>query len=208
MVQVVRLLYPVGFQHTAAQRQLVGDKYGIDPDMLVSRHSRLKAADGFIMLTFVMVAVSTHSCTKAAEYIAKHIDSRLPVSTHSRLKAAAVWIAQYYPIVMFQHTAARRRLDFHAFFLVRIKRFQHTAARRRLVLLNVYYNPDIGVSTHSRPKAAGWLNGTVTLRHAVSTHSRPKAAGFQAISTKHAYLVSTHSRPKAAGLFFVVHLYL
>ena len=110
MVQVVRLLYPVGFQHTAAQRQLVGDKYGIDPDMLVSRHSRLKAADGFIMLTFVMVAVSTHSCTKAAEYIAKHIDSRLPVSTHSRLKAAAVWIAQYYPIVMFQHTAARRRL--------------------------------------------------------------------------------------------------
>ena len=54
------------------------------------------------------------------------------VSTHSRLKAAAVWIAQYYPIVMFQHTAARRRLDFHAFFLVRIKRFQHTAARRRL----------------------------------------------------------------------------
>ena len=88
MVQVVRLLYPVGFQHTAAQRQLVGDKYGIDPDMLVSRHSRLKAADGFIMLTFVMVAVSTHSCTKAAEYIAKHIDSRLPVSTHSRPKAA------------------------------------------------------------------------------------------------------------------------
>lgn len=97
VVQVVRLLYPVGFQHTAAQRQLVGDKYGIDPDMLVSRHSRLKAADGFIMLTFVMVAVSTHSCTKAAEYIAKHIDSRLPVSTHSRPKAAGAFLKSLAP---------------------------------------------------------------------------------------------------------------
>ena len=38
-------------------------------ELSVSTHSRLKAADGFIMLTFVMVAVSTHSRLKAAAVI-------------------------------------------------------------------------------------------------------------------------------------------
>ena len=33
------------------------------------------------------------------------------------------------------------------------------------------------VSTHSRPKAAGWFNWRNGLYHYVSTHSRPKAAG-------------------------------
>ena len=54
-----------------------------------------------------MVAVSNHSRTKAAEYIAKHIDSRLPVSHTAALKAAAVWIAQYYPIVIRTHSALK-----------------------------------------------------------------------------------------------------
>ncbi len=78
------------------------------------------------------------------------------------------------------------------------------------------------VSTHSRPKAAGWLDSrvapnsefqhtaarrrlglipdVVTWVAVVSTHSRPKAAG----KLKPGYLfkskVSTHSRPKAAGV--------
>ena len=34
--------------------------------------------------------------------------------------------------ILFQHTAARRRLDFVAVFLAMTQRFQHTAARRRL----------------------------------------------------------------------------
>ena len=33
----------------------------------------------------------------------------------------------------------------------------------------------------------------------VSTHSRPKAAGFEGYSDGKAEVVSTHSRPKAAG---------
>ena len=60
--------------------------------------------------------------------------------------------------------------------------------------------PERCVSTHSRPKAAGFAV-FIKYRHAVfvSTHSRPKAAGqFQPFSVRHV-CVSTHSRPKAAG---------
>ena len=57
--------------------------------------------------------------------------------------------------IMFQHTAARRRLGG---FMPRLRAhasFQHTAARRRLAKHAT--SDDIGktVSTHSRPKAAG-----------------------------------------------------
>ena len=77
----------------------------------------------------------------------------------------------------FQHTAARRRLVHMAPVLEQDIQFQHTAARRRLV---VYPTPDyepILVSTHSRPKAAGGIVGIDPLIGRVSTHSRLKAAG-------------------------------
>ena len=80
------------------------------------------------------------------------------------------------------------------------------------------------VSTHSRPKAAGYTHRSKTPTRRVSTHSRPKAAGcyitpflmvklgfntqppeggwrgFDSIIRLRA-CVSTHSRPKAAGGF-------
>ena len=100
--------------------------------------------------------------------------------------------------MMFQHTAARRRLQsvierserIHSVSThsrpkaaagagnvgLVVNKFQHTAARRRLLahILNSIKNEI--VSTHSRPKAAA--NGKkVTLdQPVVSTHSRPKAA--------------------------------
>ena len=78
------------------------------------------------------------------------------------------------------------------------------------------------VSTHSRPKAAGYgLRGggkmTNKFQHTaarrrlvvpladggaddvVSTHSRPKAAGIGPVLSFGRIVVSTHSRPKAAG---------
>ena len=57
------------------------------------------------------------------------------------------------------------------------------------------------VSTHSRPKAAGFCHNTGIHRpwH-VSTHSRPKAAGGYRTPRRNARIVSTHSRPKAAGM--------
>ena len=99
----------------------------------------------------------------------------------------------------FQHTAARRRL---AAFLIGLAvglMFQHTAARRRLGRHIYLYSFRSRVSTHSRPKAAGFGFNTQLPTAIVSTHSRPKAAGLS-VNRKVAYqAVSTHSRPKAAG---------
>ena len=42
------------------------------------------------------------------------------------------------------------------------------------------------------------------LRKYVSTHSRPKAAGFGGLGGYRIDIVSTHSRPKAAGICFTL----
>ena len=55
--------------------------------------------------------------------------------------------------------------------------FQHTAARRRLALNLVAAALRSAVSTHSRPKAAGLVISDNPRYRTVSTHSRPKAAG-------------------------------
>ena len=57
----------------------------------------------------------------------------------------------------FQHTAARRRLGHSSLCWAMVLRFQHTAARRRLVMDAVGHGFAALVSTHSRPKAAGYL---------------------------------------------------
>ena len=56
------------------------------------------------------------------------------------------------------------------------------------------------VSTHSRPKAAGFAVLSLLGFHEVSTHSRPKAAGPSFLLRHSTISVSTHSRPKAAGI--------
>ena len=56
------------------------------------------------------------------------------------------------------------------------------------------------VSTHSRPKAAGQSKLQQIAQKAVSTHSRPKAAGTLLQNGQDFQVVSTHSRPKAAGV--------
>ena len=78
--------------------------------------------------------------------------------------------------------------------------FQHTAARRRLVNHVAIAAGEIGVSTHSRPKAAGRHILKLPPSILVSTHSRPKAAGFGFNTQPLVAAVSTHSRPKAAGI--------
>ena len=57
--------------------------------------------------------------------------------------------------------------------------FQLTAARRRLGAAGklAHIKPTI-VSTHSRPKAAGFSAPVMLPPLPVSTHSRPKAAGL------------------------------
>ena len=124
---------------------------------------------------------------------------------------------------MFQHTAARRRLDRCISSQVEILVFQHTAARRRLDAGYMPARMFHKVSTHSRPKAAG----TLACRNPVAsefqhTAARRRLAGrwrdirlpiqrFNTQPPEGGWLiprgrpsprrVSTHSRPKAAGVF-------
>ena len=58
--------------------------------------------------------------------------------------------------------------------------FQHTAARRRLEVQEFFMAFHRTVSTHSRPKAAGMPSKHIQDKTWVSTHSRPKAAGMGA----------------------------
>ena len=102
-------------------------------------------------------------------------------------------------LILFQHTAARRRLDDFNINETLYMQFQHTAARRRLVALLGQDQTTDKVSTHSRPKAAGFTRIGTRLMREVSTHSRPKAAGVAVAVKMERQAVSTHSRPKAAG---------
>ena len=121
------------------------------------------------------------------------------VSTHSRPKAAGIFVnfgdERH---IMFQHTAARRRLGIDLMIQQQDSLFQHTAARRRL---DVRYHPFQGrdtVSTHSRPKAAGLVLQHRRPNERVSTHSRPKAAGRRDLMTL-AECISFNTQPPEGG---------
>ena len=148
--------------------------------------------------------------------------ANLQVSTHSRPKAAGLVAHQHRAGGMFQHTAARRRLDIrahdracrallfqhtaarrrladHRRGIGRAGGFQHTAARRRLVAAAPAASCYFAVSTHSRPKAAGataWRSWrTCTFQHTAAR----RRLGHHGADTGISRRVSTHSRPKAAG---------
>ena len=102
------------------------------------------------------------------------------------------------------------------------EKFQHTAARRRLVLPPSGGRKVKNVSTHSRPKAAGF-SILVESKHYGCFNTQPPEGGWHSWEDMHEWLkwfqhtaarrrldiyqagmlgyqnVSTHSRPKAAG---------
>ena len=101
--------------------------------------------------------------------------------------------------------------------------FQHTAARRRLDPSHTNRCRQNYVSTHSRPKAAGhaqtakpadnrgfntrppeggWKTNTRSSRQRKCFNTQPPEGGWlcENIAYNKTYRVSTHSRPKAAGI--------
>ena len=109
------------------------------------------------------MCVSTHSRPKAAGITTKSFAvCTVCFNTQPPEGGWSVWDVDRLGAVEFQHTAARRRLvtcnrpSDH--FLL----FQHTAARRRLVAPIEPPKPKPPVSTHSRPKAAGFLGSSTT----------------------------------------------
>ena len=63
------------FQHTAARRRLAADPIKIAASLMVSTHSRPKAAGSETMPTAERVCVSTHSRPKAAGRLSKFRNS-------------------------------------------------------------------------------------------------------------------------------------
>ena len=81
-------------------------------------------------------------------------------------------------LLVFQHTAARRRLGDAACRVVFQRVFQHTAARRRLGRVVQRLHPHtLFQHTAARRRLANML-GDLKVWVSVSTHSRPKAAGM------------------------------
>ncbi len=122
------------FQHTAARRRLADAKRNSLTAQYVSTHSRPKAAGhGWLKTTYSCPSFNTqppeggwHSCCRLRTNKASFNTQPPEGGWHTDLKEAEIK-------AMFQHTAARRRLD---------------------LLDNIRYYLII-VSTHSRPKAAG-----------------------------------------------------
>ena len=166
------------FQHTAARRRLVFHCFDAFGFLLVSTHSRPKAA-GCASSTIRTAPSGFSTQPPEGGWIVEILAFDLSVvSTHSRPKAAGTSKGITMSFALFQHTAARRRLAEHlgmrqngqACFNTQppeggwftslsdamcICLFQHTAARRRLAGIHGRIRGIHGVSTHSRPKAAG-----------------------------------------------------
>ena len=102
------------------------------------------------------------------------------VSTHSRPKAAG-WPSEviWGTTKLFQLTAARRRLEPNCAHQTVLFTFQLTAARRRLVVIPFEVLEAPGVSTHSRPKAAG-KSQMPCAANTSSFNSQPPEGGWRA----------------------------
>ena len=149
------------FQHTAARRRLLAWLSSMGRAVVVSTHSRPKAA-----------AVAFNSYINAIRF--QHTAAR------RRLPSAIFFLST---VSRFQHTAARRRLRPLAPLPCVAQTFQHTAARRRL--------PDTRAGDswpgrfNTQPPEGGCQDmieqKTIDVR--VSTHSRPKAAAASTSSS-------------------------
>ena len=124
-------------------------------------------------------------------YLFQHTAARRRLGKPSRLSAHHT---------LFQHTAARRRLVRAFTPVAPLIRFQHTAARRRLASITACPYLISDVSTHSRPKAAGFATITLIRVARGSFNTQPPEGGWETeIFVMFGRFVSTHSRPKAAG---------
>ena len=174
------------------------------------------------LLCLSCIIVSTHSRPKAAGFLMYRKCDLVDVSTHSRPKAAGLYIYRQFAFQMFQHTAARRRLGAPTCIAL-LHRPVSTHSRPKAAgsqttgfsILLAGFNtqppeggwamrtptvfPECGFNT--QPPEGGWLPlSPCPHTISVSTHSRPKAAGKSKQKPANRNAVSTHSRPKAAGL--------
>ena len=151
-----RSVYEIWFQHTAARRRLAMSQGDFANDVkfqhTAARRRLANLPNGYPHYRRFQHTAARRRLDRPAQACV----SPARVSTHSRPKAAGTWyLQQVYTPLLFQHTAARRRLASVCLAVTNCRKFQHTAARRRLGTSIDGKPITAGVSTHSRPKAAG-----------------------------------------------------
>ena len=202
--------------------------------IMVSTHSRAKAAASPYQRASKSLRVSTHSRAKAAADVGINIELLDIVSTHSRAEAVALFDRTFHESQQCFNTQPPKGGCYTNFpsipppFFVSthshpkaaatmpcasspILPFQHTAARRRLLALLCSLVVLTLVSTRSRAKAAALNDKIIRGCSTVSTHSRVEAAAFDFQSLHRLLLVSTHSRVEAAAkkrLFSIKSIFL
>ena len=146
------------FQHTAARRRLA-DNWDTTAGELEFQHTAARRRLGQMAFNITALeAVSTHSRPKAAGMANEFMRGVTVVSTHSRPKAAGR-LKDFIQTAMQSFNTQPPEGGWNLSELLPAKRhkFQHTAARRRLGHHGLAVHAEFGVSTHSRPKAAGSL---------------------------------------------------
>ena len=145
------------FQHTAARRRLAVINNQMTMTMIKFQHTAARRRLGFVRNYKIKVRQFQHTAARR-RLVAQVVITWIVfvVSTHSRPKAAGRKPVKAIRWTTFQHTAARRRLAARADRYRYAVLFQHTAARRRLESSGLGTPYPKGVSTHSRPKAAGY----------------------------------------------------
>ena len=109
--KILSLIYSIlMFQHTAARRRLQADKVEIDISHEFQHTAARRRLPFSILICLLSIIVSTHSRAEAAATMRQPGRLCLRVSTHSRAEAAALCFPKNALYVLFQHTAARRRL--------------------------------------------------------------------------------------------------
>ena len=178
---ILQIISRIRFQHTAARRRLGDYAHLYLIGMDVSTHSRPKAAGtGTPATTLIRMSFNTQPPEGGwptpvgnlrptdCGFNTQPPEGGWKANTGSSSEASGFntqppeggWASSALISAfakLFQHTAARRRLANQLCQASLIQTFQHTAARRRLDHNRATINAFGAVSTHSRPKAAGFL---------------------------------------------------
>ena len=100
--------------------------------------------------------------------------------------------------MLFQHTAARRRLQLVHYKLERCELFQHTAAWRRLPVAKSVNQLKGMVSTHSRVEAAARGFNALAIRY-YCFNTQPRGGGCSLPSMQIAARFGFNTQPRGGG---------
>ena len=143
------------FQHTAARRRLRSPIYDVNKATIsfnTQPHEGGCQIPGYLHDTQCRFNTQPHEggCQSAGAEEGKKLCFNTQPHEGGCMVVGCLSVDQ----CLFQHTAARRRLQALAKTILPKKRFQHTAARRRLPQMTDANAQKVYVSTHSRTKAA------------------------------------------------------